>query len=94
MPDVMTTLLKRSKTGFIANDGSRQLFRVVTSNVSARHRNACNSREVKYRIWDGGVFCFKWLEDEEEPWDGMMVIRSNLQACQLLRYLFRKWKLG
>ena len=26
VPDVMTTLLNRSKTGLIASDGSRQLF--------------------------------------------------------------------
>ena len=34
VPDVITTLLKRSKTGLIASDGSRQLWVILDQLIS------------------------------------------------------------
>jgi hypothetical protein len=63
VPDVMTTLLNRSKTGFIASDGSRQLFGGIDPR-HGRNNNSENAREVKNRIWNSGVIGFKRFEDE------------------------------
>lgn len=64
VPDVITTLLKRSKTGFIASEGSRHLdvsnYSIIVKSIKI------NRREVKNGIWYCRNFSFKRLEDEEK----------------------------
>lgn len=61
MPDVMTTLLKRSKTGLIASEGSRHLVEVLNS-IQASFAGWSNVREVKNRIRDRGILGLKRLQ--------------------------------
>jgi hypothetical protein len=57
VPDVITTLLKRSKTGLIAREGSRHLRRISGENQI----EMADGRKVENGVWHRGVFGFKWL---------------------------------
>jgi hypothetical protein len=70
VPEVITTLLNRSKTGLIAMAGSMQLV----SHLRTRPRTwregegvrIKDIHKVKDGIWNCGVVCFERFEDEEE----------------------------
>jgi hypothetical protein len=64
VPDVMTTLLKRSKTGLIASEGSRHLCSGIISQWIKSNQPALYAREMKDRIWNCSVIRLERLQDE------------------------------
>jgi hypothetical protein len=62
VPEVITTLLKRSNTVFMAIDGSRHLRKVSRDfrQILAR------LRQVKYGIWHCCVVGLKRLQNQQE----------------------------
>jgi hypothetical protein len=66
VPEVMMTLLNRSKTGPMASAGSKQL----QSNLSAKKngKNASHAHKVEYRIRHGRVFRLIRFENKQEPY--------------------------
>ena len=67
VPDVMTTVLNRSKTGLMAIAGSRQLW-----NTSVRGqcgvRRVQDIRKMENGVGDRGIVGLKGLEDEQKSW--------------------------
>lgn len=85
VPDVMTTLLKRSNTGFIAIDGSRHLSHTI-SKVNAR---ASEKTNVKWSTGFGTVALSvsKGSRISKKPID---VMNINERRAGLSAYLYHK----
>lgn len=66
VPEVMTTLLKRSNTGLMASEGSRQLLDVSQASHSATILSWLDIHEVENGIWYSGIVSFKRLQDQQE----------------------------
>ncbi len=67
VPDVMTTLLKRSNTGPMARAGSRQLVENVGESQipsAGQLLHGRNSREMEDGVRYGSMLGLVWLEDE------------------------------
>lgn len=65
VPDVITTLLNRSKTGFMASEGSKQLRSESIECFESKIKRY-DKREVEDRIWHRGTFCFEGFQNKQE----------------------------